>query len=158
MADVLAPTVAPRTRHLAALTRRRRETLIIAISALAAAMLSLPLAQSRWHGPEVAATLAVAATAMFAGQRWGLALVVLTELLLVPSVLPRATFASGDIFAHVTGLLAMLAMVPGFLAMRRASASMVEILGWQRTQRTCRRFHAGLIAASVVAAIVPLVA
>lgn len=126
----------------------------IALTALTAAMLALPLGQNNWHGPEVAATLAVSATAMLAGQRWAIALVVLTEMLIVPTILPRAVMG-GDTFSIVTGAAAMLAIVPGLLAMPRAADAMVQLTGWERTLRTRRRFHAGLIGAAALAAIVP---
>src|SRR4051812_15227217 len=91
MADVFG-SVERLSRHRSALSRRRRGELWIGGSALAAAMLQLPLAQSSWHGPEVASVLAVSATALLAGERWAIALVVIAELLLVPTVWPRAFF------------------------------------------------------------------
>jgi hypothetical protein len=156
MADAVAEpaTQVRSTRHATLLARRKKADLWIALTALTASMLALPLGMNNWHGPEVAATLAVSATAMLAGQRWAIALVVLTEMLIIPTILPRAMFG-GDVFSLATGWLAVLAIVPGLLAMRRAAAAMVLITGWQRTQRTCRRFHAGLIAAGAVAAVVP---
>ena len=91
MADVVAQTHPATARRETARLRRRQGDLWIAISALAAALLALPLAQSSWHGPEVSSVLAIAATAMFAGQRWAIAVIVIAELLLVPTVWPRAS-------------------------------------------------------------------
>ncbi|HVK85780.1 MAG TPA: hypothetical protein VM513_16790 [Kofleriaceae bacterium] len=128
----------------------------IAATALIAAMLALPLAQNSWHCPEVAAVLAVSATAMLAGQRWAIALVVLAELLLVPTLLPRAFVTDAELWVRVTGLIALGAIVPGTLAMKRAAAALVLLTGWRRTQLTCRRFHAGLVTAGFLAAVLPL--
>ncbi|MDX2087680.1 MAG: hypothetical protein SFX73_07510 [Kofleriaceae bacterium] len=137
--------------------RRRRDDLWIGSTALIASMLALPLAQNSWHCPEVAATLAVSATAMLAGQRWAIALVVLAELLLLPTLLPRAFFfGDGDTWMRVTGLVAVSAVVPGTLAMKRAAAAFVLLTGWRRTQITCRRFHWGLVTAGLLAAVLPL--
>ncbi|MGE0402489.1 MAG: hypothetical protein AB7T06_37655 [Kofleriaceae bacterium] len=163
MADVIAsPTSNRRQRRTELRARRRRADLAIALSALAAAMVSLPLAQNIWHGPEVAATLAVAATAMLAGQRWAIALVVLAEMMLVPTIVPTALFgtSSASIFgtgplAQVTAWLAMFGALPGLLAMRRAAASMVLVTGWRRTKHSVRGTALGLIACGALAAIVP---
>src|SRR5262245_51981382 len=81
-----------------AVFRARRHTNVawLAISGLLAGLLALPLAQSTWHGPEVAAVLAVSATALFAGQRWAIAVIVIADLFLLPTVWPRA-FLEGDL-------------------------------------------------------------
>jgi len=68
--------------------------------------------------------------------------------MLVPTLAPRVFLAPANLTAGVTGLVAIAALVPGLLAMRRAAAAMVLITGWQRTRSTCRRAHAGLIAAA----------
>ena len=129
----------------------------ISFTALLASMLALPLGQNSWHGPEVAAVLAVSATAMLANQRWAIALVVVAQLMLVPTLVPRMLMAPADLTAGLTGLIAIAALVPGLLAMRRAAAAMVLITGWQRTQSTCRRAHVGLIAAGALAAVLPFI-
>ena len=161
MADVASPT-SRLARRAELRTRRRNADLAIALSALAASMLALPLAQNIWHGPEVAATLAVAATAMLAGQRWAIALVVLAEMMLLPTIVPRALFGASSasifgvsVFAQVTGWLAMLGTVPGRLAMRRGAAAMVLVTGWRRTKHSVRGTALGLIACGALAAIVP---
>ena len=129
----------------------------IASTALLAAMLALPLAKTVWHGPEVAAVLAVSATAMLAGQRWAIALVVMTQMMLVPTLVPRMLLAPENLTAGILGLVAIAAIVPGLLAMRRAAAAMVLISGWQRTQATCRRASVGLVAAGLFAAALPFI-
>jgi hypothetical protein len=119
-------------------------------------MLALPLAPSSWHGPEVASVLAVSATALLAGQRWAIALVVLAQLLLLPTVWPRAFLPGNDLIVRLAGLGSLIAIAPGVIAMRRAAAALVLVTGRRRTRTTCRRFHAGLVLAGAVAAALPL--
>jgi len=155
MADVVGS--APRVhRHETARLRRRRDDFWIAITALVAAMLALPLAQSSWHGPEVAATLAVAATAMLAGQRWAIAVIVISELMLVPTIWPRAFLPDADLLVRLAALGSLAALVPGVLAMRRAAAALVLVTGRPRTRETCRRFHLALLLTGLIATFLPL--
>ncbi|HEX4416952.1 MAG TPA: hypothetical protein VH165_03590 [Kofleriaceae bacterium] len=122
-------------------------------------MLALPLAQSTWHGPEVAAVLAISAVALFAGQRWAIALIVIAELFLLPTVWPRAFLGAaggGDLASRVVALVTLAAIVPGVLAMRRAATVLVVMTGRRRTQQICRRVHAGLLAVAAFALLVPL--
>ena len=128
----------------------------MAVTALVAAMLALPLAQSSWHGPEVAAVLAIAATSMLAGQRWAIAVIVIAELLLIPTVWPRAFLAEADTFTRVAAFGSLVTLVPGLLAMRRAAAALVLVTGWRRTRVTCRRFHAALIVIGLIATFLPI--
>jgi hypothetical protein len=136
-------------------TRHHRNDLWLAATALVAGLLALPLAQSSWHGPEVAAVLSVAATALFAGQRWAIAVIVIAELFLVPTVWPRA-FLHGDLASRCIALVTLAAIVPGVLATRRAAAVLVVMTGWRQTKRMCRRVQAGLVAVCVLAAVLPL--
>lgn len=119
------------------------------------AMLALPAAQSSWHGPEVAAVLAIAATALFAGQRWAIAVIVVAELMLMPTLWPRA-LADGELVTRLAALGSLLAIVPGVLAMRRAAAALVLVTGLRRTQQVCRRYHLALIVSGVIATLLPL--
>ena len=157
MAEVLASPAPPTTteRHATAKLRRRRDDLWIALTALTAAMLALPCAQNSWNGPEVASVLAISATAMLAGQRWAIALVVIAELMLLPTMVPRA-FAAGAVASGVVPLLSVGMLVPGLIAMRRGAAALVLLTGRPRTQRTCRRFHLGMIFALTLVALLPL--
>src|SRR5687768_17237690 len=144
MADVIAE---PRTeRHETARLRRRRDDLWVATTAMIAAMLALPFAQSAWHGPEVAAVLAVAATALLAGQRWAIAVIVVAELMLMPTVWPRA-FLHDDLqlLARLAALATLFAIVPGVLSMKRAAAALVLVTGRTRTRQVVRRVHLGLV-------------
>ena len=149
-----APEVRPRrtvSRH-----RTQRKDLWLAATGLLGGLLALPLAQSTWHGPEVAAVLVVSATALFAGQRWAIALIVIADLFLLPTVWPRAFLTDGDPVSRVMAIVTLAAIVPGIIAMRRAAAVIVVMTGQHRTQRTCRRVHMGLVAVSVIAVVVPL--
>jgi hypothetical protein len=138
-------------------TRRKRSDLWIGSTALVASVLALPLAQSSWHGPEVASVLAVAAVAMLAGQRWAIAIVVLAELLLVPTLAVRGFCPGLDLWpGRIAALVAMMTSVPGLLSMRRAAAALVLVTGRRRTRQTCRRFHTALIAVGALAVIAPL--
>ncbi len=136
--------------------RRRRDDVWIAAAALVAAALALPQAQSTWHGPEVAAVLAVAATALFAGQRWAIAVIVLAELLLVPTLWPRAFVGDASLLARLPAFGSLLAMVPGVLAMRRAAAALVLVFGIRRTRTTCRALQFAIAGVGLVAAALPL--
>jgi hypothetical protein len=127
----------------------------LAISGLVSGMLALPLAQSTWHGPEVAAVLAVSAVALFAGQRWAIALIVIGELFLLPTVWPRAFFGD-DLTARLVALATLAAIVPGVLAMRRAATVLVVMSGRRRTQLACRRVHVALVAVCLLAVAAPL--
>jgi hypothetical protein len=153
MSEVARPQV---HRHETARLRRRRDDVWIATAAMVASMLALPFARNSWHGPEVAAVLAVSATALLAGQRWAIALIVLTELLLMPTLWPRAFVGDGDLVTRVAALGSLLAIVPGLLATRRAAAALVLVLGQRRTRVACRRLHKALIAVGVIATFLPL--
>ncbi len=155
MAVMSAPAPV-RARRESARLRRRSGDLGIAISALVAALLALPLAQSSWHGPEVASVLAIAATAMLAGQRWAIAVIVIAELMLVPTVWPRAFLDGAETFTRVAALGSLLAIIPGVLAMKRGAAALVLVSGWRRTSRTCRRAHIVLIALGLFASMLPV--
>jgi len=122
-----------------------------------AALCALPLGQSIWHGPEVASVLAVSATALLAGQRWAIALVVLAELFVAPTLAARAFGGGLELWpGRIAALVALGSIVPGLLAMRRAAAALVLVTGQHRTQRVCRRFHTALVAIGLLAALLPL--
>lgn len=156
MADAVESAGRTQTRDLTR-SRKRWDDFWLGTSALLAAMLALPLAQSSWHGPEVASTLAVSAVALLAGQRWAVALIFIAELLLLPTIWPRAFFGGVELWPGRIAALASLAMiVPGMLSGRRAAAAMVLLTGWQRTQLTCRRVQYAFAGMAVVLALLPL--
>ncbi len=146
------------TRHTQALTRRRRDDLFVGVTALLGSMLALPLATSNWNGPEVAATLAVAATCMLAGQRWAIALVAFSELLLAPTLVVGAFSGGLALFpGRIVAFAALLMLVPGLLQMRRAAAALVLLIGIKRTQHRVRRVHAAVIALGAVVIALPFI-
>jgi hypothetical protein len=117
----------------------------------------LPLAQSSWHGPEVASTLAVAAVALLAGQRWAIAVIFIAELLLLPTIWPRAFFGGVELWpGRIAALGSLIMIVPGLLSARRAAAAMVLVSGVRRTRETCRRFQYAFALLGVIAALLPL--
>ncbi len=137
--------------------RSRRVDVGLALSALVAAMLALPLAQSSWHGPEVASTLAVSAVALLAGQRWAVALIFIAELLLLPTIWPRAFFGGVELWpGRIAALGSLLMIVPGLLSGRRAAAAMVQLTGWNGTALTTRRVQVAFAGAAVLAMLLPL--
>jgi len=144
-------------RHSIARSRRRRDDVWVAATSLVAAMLALPLAPSSWHGPEVASVLAVSATALLAGQRWAVALVVIAELLLLPTIWPRAFLGGVALWpGRIAALGSLIAIVPGLLSTRRASAALVLLTGRPRTGVMCRRAHAGLLLAGLLIFLISL--
>ncbi len=133
-----------------------RPDLWVGLTALAAALFALPLAPSSWHGPEVAATLAIAATAMLAGQRWAIAVVVVAELLLLPTVWPRAFLADGESVARIAAMGSVIAIVPGVFAMRRGARAIVHLTGWQRSRRNTRRLQVALAMLGLFVGLLPI--
>ena len=69
---------------------------------------------------------------------------------------PAILVTPDDALASVRSAILLGAVVPGTLSMKRAAAALVLLTGWRRTQVTCRRFHAGLVTAGLLAAILPL--
>ena len=156
MADAVQSADRTQRRQIAR-SRRRRDDLWLGATGLLAALLALPLAQSSWHGPEVASTLAVSAVALLAGQRWAIALIVIAELLLLPTIWPRAFLGGIALWpGRIAALGSLIMIVPGLLSARRAAAAMVLLTGWRRTQQTCRRFQYAFAALAVLAAILPM--
>jgi hypothetical protein len=120
-------------------------------------MLALPMAQSSWHGPEVASTLAVSAVALLAGQRWAVALIFIAQLLLLPTIWPRAFFGGVELWpGRIAALGSLIMIVPGLLNARRAAAAMVLVAGLERSRLTCRRVQYAFAALGVVTALLPL--
>jgi hypothetical protein len=152
MADVVAKPRAESKNP----THLRRRDVWVAVTALIAAMLALPFAQSSWHGPEVAAVLAVAATALLAGQRWAIAVIVIAEVMLMPTVWPRAFLGDGLLMARLAALATLFAIVPGVLSMKRAAAALVVISNRPRTRQIVRRVHIGLVLSGLIATLLPL--
>ena len=141
-------------RQAMARRRRQRRDAWLAATAMLGALLALPLAQTTWHGAEVAAVLAIAATAQFAGHRWAIAVIVIAELFLLPTVWPRA-FLEGELGPRIVALTTLVAMVPSLLAMRRAAAVLAVLTGRRYPRLKRRWIHAGLLVSCVIAVVIP---
>lgn len=135
--------------------REHRHEGWLVLSGLVSAGLALPLAPSAWHGPEAAAVLAVATIALLAGQRWAVAVIVLAELCLLPTVWPRAVLGTSG-SPRLISLATLAAIVPGVLAMPRAAVALAAMTSHGRTERMCRCTHIGLLAIGVFAVLAPL--
>jgi len=127
----------------------------LAFTALVGAGLTLPLAPSAWHGPQASAVLAVAAIARLAGQRWALAVIVLAELCLLATVLPRAVYESA-LLQRGIALATIVVIIPGLLAIPRAAIVLAGMTGHARPEQMRRYTHIGLLAVGLVAVLVPL--
>jgi len=143
-------------RHVAARARFRRQEIWVGLTGLLAALLSLPLSPSS-QSPEVASVLVVSAVALLAGHRWAIALVVIAELLLLPGLWPRLLVQPPDVPARIAIVAACLSVVPGILALRRASAMLIVITGIRRTQGSCRATSMVLAVCLVAGALLPIV-
>lgn len=152
MAGVALPSA---TKHPD--TRQRTSDVWLGITTLIGALLALPLAQSSWHGSEVAAVLAVSATAMLAGQRWAISLIAVSGLLLAPTLTVKA-FSGGLALwpGRIIAMIALAATVPGLLQLRRAAVGLVAMTGWPRTPETHRHAYVGLVAAGMLAVLLPV--
>jgi hypothetical protein len=127
----------------------------LAFTGLITAGLALPLAQSAWHGPEVAAILAVAAVCLLAGQRWAVAVIVIADLSLLPTVWPRAVLGPGGV-SRLIAFATLVAIIPGVCAVPRAATVLTAMLGRTGTERAYRNAHLGLLVLGVFAVLAPL--
>jgi len=152
----MAVAILSQARHRAHV-RRRRGDLWVAATSLIGALLALPLSQSSWHGPEVAAVLAVSATAMLAGQRWAISLIAVAEIMLAPTLAMKA-FSGGLALwpGRIIALAALAATVPGLLRLRRAAAALVLMTGRQRTPDACRQAYLAMVAFGMIALALPI--
>jgi hypothetical protein len=93
---------------------------------------------------------------LFAGQRWAVAVIVIAELMLMPTVWPRAFLGDGMLMARLAALATLFAIVPGVLSMKRAAAALVVLTNQRRTQHIVRRVHIGLLVSGLVVTLLPL--
>lgn len=154
--EMMAIAFLSTARHRAHVRRRRSDFWVAAIT-LVGALLALPLSQSSWHGPEVAAVLAVSATAMLAGQRWAISLIGLAEIMLAPT-LAMKIFSGGLALwpGQIVAVAALAATIPGLLRLRRAAAALVLVIGRHRTAHACRQAYLALVAFGMIALTLPI--
>jgi hypothetical protein len=138
------------------LDRRIRRERWLGLTGLIAALAALPL-PTTGHSPELAATLAIGSIALLAGHRWGLAVMVLAEILLIGAVWPLAILARPpSTLAQIAVGVSVVGAVPGLRALGRAAAELVELVGARRTRRATRVAHAALAATALVVWTLPL--
>lgn len=155
--EMMAIAILSQARHRANVRRRRSDFWVAGIT-LIGALLALPLSQSSWHGSEVAAVLAVSATAMLAGQRWAISLIAVAEIMLAPTLAMKAFSGGLAIWpGRIIALAALAATIPGLLQLRRAAAALVLMTGWQRTPNLCRQAYVALVAFGMAALALPVI-
>jgi hypothetical protein len=93
---------------------------------------------------------------LLAGQRWAIAIIVLAEFLLLPTIWPRAFLGGVELWpGRIAALTSLVMVVPGLLSVRRAAAAFVIVTGWRRTQQTCRRLQYAFAALFLLALLLP---
>src|SRR5690242_10585729 len=138
------------------INRRLRRERWLGLTGLAAALAALPL-PTHAHSPELAATLAIGSIALLAGHRWGLAVMVVAEIFLIGAVWPLAILARPpSLAAQIAVGVSVIGAVPGLLALGRAAAELVELIGARRTRRATRVADAGLALVALVVWVMPL--
>jgi hypothetical protein len=153
----LLPWLARRTPEAAAPSAQRGRDLRIAIAGLAAALASLPL-PAHASSPEAAAALAVGAIALATGHRWGLAIVVLAEVLLVAALWPAAFLHQPpSVPAQVAVAIAFAGALPGVLAIGRAAPSLLDLFGIRGSPQTHRLTHGAMVLAAVAVLLAPAI-
>lgn len=125
------------------------------ISSLVAALLALPLPPIA-SGPEIASTLAVGAVVTLAGLRWGVALLGLTEALLLATFWPFVIHGPADEPLRVVAAAACVAALPGLWSIRRAAPHALELLGVHPSEGAHQTAARLLLAAAVVIVALPL--
>ena len=125
------------------------------ISSLVAALLALPLPPIA-QGPEIASTLAVGAVVTLAGLRWGIALLGLTEALLLATFWPYVVHGPAGEPLRIIGAAACVAALPGRWSIRRAAPHALDLLGVRGSESAHRTAAHVLLAAALVIVALPL--
>lgn len=127
----------------------------VAISGLVAAVLALPLPPIA-SGPEIASTLAVCSVIALAGVRWGIALLVATEALLIATFWPFVIAGDGEHTLRLIGAVSCLATLPGLWSIGRAAPHLLELFGLERSPNAARAAQRVLAAGALVIIALPL--
>lgn len=103
--------------------------IVISLSALAAALAALLLPAEALGIPDVAAVLAVGAVAVLAGHGWGLAIVVLGDVVLLGAAWPLAFQQTppSDV-AVIATYLAVAGALPGLFLFARTIGPTVQLV------------------------------
>lgn len=99
----------------------------VAAFGLAAALAAMALPTGTSYAPEIASVLAVSALALLAGHAWGLLIVALADVLLIGSIWPVLLSNAGDTL-KITAGVAIVAALPGLLALGRTLPRLVELV------------------------------
>jgi hypothetical protein len=127
----------------------------VAASGLFAGLLALPLPPIA-SGPEIASSLAVCAVIALAGVRWGVALLVVTEALLVATFYPFVISGDGGDTLRLIGAASCVATLPGLWSIRRAAPHALELLGLERNPGAARAARRVLVTGALVIVALPL--
>ena len=126
----------------------------VTISALVAALVALPLPPVS-HAPEIAATLAVGAIVAMVGLRWGVAILALTDALLIAALWPLVAHGGG-LDVQLPPAAACAAAAPGVFWIGRAAPHALELLGVRRSPRAHRQARAVMTLGAVILVALPL--
>jgi hypothetical protein len=127
----------------------------VTVSALIAALLALPLPPIA-AGPEIASTLAVGAVITLAGVRWGMALLVATEVLLLLTFAPFVVDGEAGDGLRLVGAASCLATLPGLWSIRRVTPHALALLGMGAHPSAARAARRVLVAGALVLVALPL--
>ena len=94
---------------------------------------------------------------MLAGQRWAIAVIFIAQLLLLPTIWPRAFFGGVELWpGRIAALASLMMIVPGLLSARRAAAAMVLITGWREPSSRAAACSTRSRRSRLLAALLPL--
>ncbi|HTJ40760.1 MAG TPA: hypothetical protein VL463_01650 [Kofleriaceae bacterium] len=91
-----------------------------------------------------------------AGLRWGIAVLVVTEAVLVATFAPFVVTGDGDTTLRIIGAASMLAAVPGLYSIGRAAPHMLELLGFEHSPNAARAARRVLAAGTLALVALPL--
>jgi hypothetical protein len=128
--------------------RASRAESVLGVLGLVAALAALPLPTVA-ATPEIASVLAIAAVAVLAGHRWGVAILVLADVALVGALWPRAFLQDPpSTLAQLGVALGLAGALPGAVMLRRMTPALALLVLGEESAR----------GRAVSAALVPVVA
>jgi len=151
--------IMPATIHRSATAEHgsRRLDLVIGALGLLAALAVLPL-PTVGVTPEVAATLAVGAVALLAGQRWGLAVVVLADIAQIGALWPRAFLHDPpSTMAQIGVAIGIAGALPGLISLGRAAPELAELVLGHASPRGRAMTRVAMVLGAVLCLAGPLI-
>ncbi len=125
-----------------------RAELVLGVLGLVAALAALPLPTVA-ATPEIASVLAIAAVAVLAGHRWGVAILVVADVALVGALWPRAFLQDPpSTIAQLGVVLGLAGALPGAVMLRRMTPELALLVLGEESAR----------GRAVSAALVPVIA